>query len=148
MDLIKQKSLQTAENLGNQFSTLAFASRGSPVCDDKSVSTSILIYEIIDGTFDRRRIGSLRRSDSGKHFASPCFRMRDDLSVSQRMDGADSAKHADVIANVVNDASDAFAKVISTSKGRSANQTIAFYRELLFYAGQVLWLSERRILSG
>lgn len=112
MDLIKQKSLQAAENLKTQFSALAFASRGSPMEPLIDVASTLLD------------------------------------ALTARMDGADSAKHGDVIANVVNDASDAFTKVISTSKGRSANQTIAFYRELLFYSGQVLWLSERRILSG
>jgi hypothetical protein len=76
MDLIKQKSLEAAENIGNQFSTLAFASRGSPVCDDRIVPTSIMICEMIAGAFDRRRIDSLRRSDPSKHFPSPCFRLR------------------------------------------------------------------------
>ncbi|EDR00587.1 uncharacterized protein LACBIDRAFT_295762 [Laccaria bicolor S238N-H82] len=93
MDLIKQKSLQAAENLKTQFSALAFASRGSPMEPLIDVASTLL---------------------------DALTALRDHPSVSQRMDGADSAKHGDVIANVVNDASDAFTKVIRESKSADA----------------------------
>ncbi|KIK02441.1 hypothetical protein K443DRAFT_131807 [Laccaria amethystina LaAM-08-1] len=104
MDLIKQKSLEAAENLGNQFSTLAFASRGSPLEPLIDVASTLLDALTL---------------------------VKNHLSVSQRMDGADSAKHGDVIANVVNDASDAFAKVIRESKPVDAKllKSTEFYRE-------------------